>query len=70
MKQNYIAGEWLDGVSAEDNINPSDTSDIIGQYAQADAAQTEQAIEAAYQAFPGWAAMPIQQRSDIAGQNR
>jgi len=65
MKQNYIAGEWLDGNSAVDNINPSDTSDIIGQYAEADAAQTEQAIEAAYQAFPGWAAMPIQQRSDM-----
>jgi len=65
MKQNFIAGEWLDGNSAADNINPSDTSDIIGQYALADAAQTEQAIEAAYQAFPGWAAMPIQQRSDL-----
>jgi len=65
MKQNFIAGEWLDGNSAADNINPSDTSDIIGQYAEADAAQTEQAIEAAYQAFPAWAAMPIQQRSEL-----
>ena len=63
MKQNFIAGEWVDGVSAADNISPSDTSDIIGQYAEADAAQTEQAIEAAHQAAPGWAAMPIQQRS-------
>jgi len=65
MKQNFIAGEWLDGNSAADNINPSDTTDIIGQYAEADAAQTEQAIEAAYQAFPAWAAMPIQQRSEL-----
>ncbi len=65
MKQNFIAGEWLDGASAADNINPSDTSDIIGQYAQADVVQTEQAIEAAYQAFPGWANSPIQQRSDM-----
>jgi aldehyde dehydrogenase (NAD+) len=65
LKQNYIAGEWQDGASAEDNINPSDTSDIIGQYAQADAAQTEQAVEAAYQAAPAWANSPIQQRSDV-----
>jgi aldehyde dehydrogenase (NAD+) len=65
MKQNFIAGEWLDGASAADNINPSDTSDIIGQYAQADVAQTEQAIESAYKALPGWANSPIQQRSDM-----
>ena len=64
-KQNYIAGEWVDGVSAEENINPSDTSDIIGTYAQADAAQTEQAIEAASQAAPSWGQSPIQQRSDM-----
>jgi len=65
MKQNYVAGEWLDGASVADNINPSDTSDIIGQYAQADVAQTEQAVEAAYQALPAWANSPIQQRSDM-----
>jgi aldehyde dehydrogenase (NAD+) len=65
MKKNFIAGEWLDGVGAEDNVNPSDTSDIIEQYAHAGAAQTEQAIEAAYQALPGWASSPIQQRSDM-----
>ena len=65
MKQNFIAGEWLDGASAEANINPSDTSDVIGEYAQADVAQTEQAIEAAYQALPGWVNSPIQQRSDM-----
>ena len=50
MKQNFIAGEWVDGVDAEANINPSDTSDTIAEYALADVAQTEQAIEAASQA--------------------
>lgn len=65
MKQNFIAGEWQDGASAADNVNPSDTSDVIAQYAQADVAQTEQAIEAAYQALPAWANSPIQQRSDM-----
>lgn len=64
-KQNYIAGEWVDGVSAEENINPSDTSDVIGAYAQADAAQTEQAIEAASQAAASWGRSSIQQRSDM-----
>ncbi|MGI9201517.1 MAG: aldehyde dehydrogenase family protein [Woeseiaceae bacterium] len=64
-RQNFIAGEWLDGASAIDNINPSDTSDVIGEYAQADVAQTEQAIEAASMALQAWANSPIQQRSDM-----
>lgn len=29
MKLNYIAGEWRSGDSAGDNINPSDTRDVI-----------------------------------------
>ncbi|TXD68370.1 aldehyde dehydrogenase family protein, partial [Mitsuaria sp. TWR114] len=50
--KNYIAGEWVAGVDQRPNINPSDTSDVIGLYAQADAAQTEAAIAAAQAAFP------------------
>ena len=65
MKQNFIAGEWVDGVDAEANINPSDTSDVIAEYALADAAQTQRAIEAASAAAPGWANSSIQQRSDM-----
>ena len=37
---NLIDGEWIAGASELPNINPSDTSDVIGDYAQADAAQT------------------------------
>ena len=37
MGQNYIAGEWRKGASEIANINPSDTSDIIGHFAQASA---------------------------------
>ena len=65
IKRNFIAGEWLDGASAEDNINPSDTSDIIGEYAHASVAQTEQAIDAAYQAASVWKNSSIQYRSDM-----
>ena len=64
-KLNFIAGEWLDGASAADNINPSDTSDIIGEYAHASAAQTEQAIDAAHQASSAWGNSSIQNRSDM-----
>lgn len=64
MKQNYINGEWLDGAAACANINPSDTADIIGHYAQADAQQADLAIAAAAAAAPGWALSNTQMRAD------
>ena len=36
MKKNYIAGEWLGSDETIENINPSDISDVIENYAQAD----------------------------------
>ncbi|MCY1327494.1 Aldehyde dehydrogenase, thermostable [compost metagenome] len=64
MKRNYIAGQWLEGATTVANINPSDTTDIIGHYAQADAAQADEAIAAAHAASPLWAASTPQQRAD------
>lgn len=65
MKKNFIGGEWLESGHAIDNINPSDTSDLIGTYALASIAQTQQAIDAAHTAFPSWSRSPIQQRSEM-----
>ena len=62
---NYINGEWLAGVETRPNINPSDTNEVIGDYAQADVAQTEVAIAAATAAFPAWAAATPQLRFDV-----
>ena len=62
---NLIAGEWIAGATVTRNINPSDTSDVIGEYAQADAAQTERAIAAARAAFPAWSSFNTQARADI-----
>ena len=64
-KQLWIGGSWVDGVSNKDNINPSDTSDVVGSYAQGDAELAEQAITAAKDALPGWRASGIQARHDI-----
>ncbi|MGB4118433.1 MAG: aldehyde dehydrogenase family protein [Polaromonas sp.] len=64
MQRNYIAGQWLESTDAADNINPSDTRDIIGSYARASNAQAEMAIAAAHAAAPAWAAFPIQQRAE------
>jgi alpha-ketoglutaric semialdehyde dehydrogenase len=62
---NLIGGEWVAATTASRNINPSDLSDVVGDYAQADAAQTAAAIDAAAAAFPAWAAASPQRRSDI-----
>ncbi|MBU3056720.1 aldehyde dehydrogenase family protein [Pseudomonas indica] len=61
---NYIGGEWVAGASYSTNINPSDLSDSLGEYAQADAAQVSAAIAAAREAFPAWSTSGIQARAD------
>jgi aldehyde dehydrogenase (NAD+) len=65
MHKNFINGEWRDGAGIRPNINPSDVTDVIGEYAQADASQAAEAIAAAKAALPGWAATTPQQRADI-----
>ncbi len=61
----YIAGQWSNGASQVENLNPSDLSDIIGSYAQADAAMLDQALEAARAAWPAWWAAGVQKRHDV-----
>ncbi len=65
LHKNFINGEWVAGTGAKENINPSDVTDIVGEYAQADKGQTEAAIAAAQAAAPAWAATTPQQRADI-----
>ena len=65
LHKNYINGEWLEGSAVSKNINPSDVTDVVGEYAQADAKQAEAAIAAAKAALPGWSGTTPQQRADI-----
>ena len=62
---NYIGGEWLAGEQTAEDINPSNTADVIGLFSRADAKATDRAIAAAKQAFPAWSRGSIQQRHDI-----
>ncbi|MEY3080083.1 MAG: hypothetical protein RJA94_68 [Pseudomonadota bacterium] len=64
LHRNFINGEWLEGKGVRENLNPSDLTDIVGEYAQADKAQTEAAIAAAKAAQPAWAAATPQVRAD------
>ena len=62
MHNNYIAGEWVASKEAVENRNPSDISDLIGQYAQATIAQLETAIDAAAAAQKIWQATGLEAR--------
>jgi alpha-ketoglutaric semialdehyde dehydrogenase len=59
-----INGEWRAGASYSPNINPSNLQDVLGQYAQGDAAQVDEAVAAANAAFPAWSTGSVQARSD------
>jgi alpha-ketoglutaric semialdehyde dehydrogenase len=62
---NYIGGEWIRGTEASLNRNPSDLSDVVGEYARADAAAAGAAVEAASGARDAWSRTSIQERSDL-----
>ncbi|WP_435250534.1 aldehyde dehydrogenase family protein [Vibrio sp. nBUS_14] len=61
----YIGGEWQAGVSTVANINPSDISENIGNFAQASSDQVQQAISAAKHAQPEWEKTPIERKQAI-----
>jgi alpha-ketoglutaric semialdehyde dehydrogenase len=65
LNKNYIAGEWVAGDSVSRNVNPSDTNDVVGLFAQANAAQVEAAVVGARAAFPAWSRASPQERHDV-----
>jgi aldehyde dehydrogenase (NAD+) len=64
IHQNLIAGEWV-GTDAVRNINPSNTNDVVGEYARASVEDTKAAIAAAKAAFPAWSRSGILERHAI-----
>lgn len=64
LHRNFIDGGWIEGGTTSRSVNPSNTDDVVGEYAYADRAQAEGAIAAARKAFPGWRASTPQARSE------
>ena len=65
LHPNLIGGEWVPASDATDNINPSNTDDLVGRYARASAGDAVRAIDAASSAAHDWARSGPQQRHDI-----
>jgi aldehyde dehydrogenase (NAD+) len=64
LHKNLIDGEWV-GSDGVENINPSNTAEVVGLYARATAEETKQAIAAAKAAFPAWSRSGILERHAI-----
>lgn len=64
LHKNLIAGEWV-GTDGSNNMNPSDTNEVVGLYASSSAADTRAAIDAATAAFPSWSKSGILERHAI-----
>ena len=62
VNHNYIAGDWVAGVTEIENINPSDLSDTIGLYAQADGEQLQHTLDAAATAQIDWRKTGLEKR--------
>lgn len=65
IKANLIGGEWLGSNNARANINPSDTDDIVGHYADASAADVKAAVAAARVAAQSWAQASLGTRATL-----
>ncbi len=64
IHQNFIAGQWS-GADPDANINPSNTNEVVGLYAQATVDDVKSAIDAARSAFPSWSRSGILDRHAI-----
>ena len=51
---NRIGAKLRAEVATRPNINPSDTYDVLGEFAQGSASDVSDAVSAARAAFPAW----------------
>jgi acyl-CoA reductase-like NAD-dependent aldehyde dehydrogenase len=72
--RNFVGGEWVAGPNLSPDINPSDTTQVVGEFPRASRADAEQAIAAAKAAVPKWSQSTPQERTgggkDAARGNR
>jgi aldehyde dehydrogenase (NAD+) len=65
VQANLIGGDWVEGATTVMDRSPSDLSDVVGEFAVADDAQVDDAIAAAADAAPRWAAATPLERSAV-----
>ena len=65
--KNYIGGEWVKSASGEffENINPADTSDVVGRFPLSNEEDVNLAVESAKNAATRWRRTPAPKRAEI-----
>ncbi len=65
--RNFINGQWVESVSSRtaQNVNPANTSDVLGTIRQATREEARSAVEAASAAFRDWRLTPAPTRGRI-----
>ncbi|MBY0363901.1 MAG: aldehyde dehydrogenase family protein, partial [Phreatobacter sp.] len=63
--RNFIAGEFVSPAKAAPNLNPSNTNEVVGDYAQGGVEDLKAAVAAAKEAFPAWSRSNPQLRYDV-----
>ena len=63
--RHLINGRWEIGTTTGISTNPSDTREVVAEYARADRNQTELAVRAAVDALPTWSQSTPQRRADV-----
>ena len=61
----YIDGKWVNTDTSVTNINPSDTREVIGEYAQATPELVDSALDAAVRAAGDWGQSPLEARYQV-----
>lgn len=65
IHHNYINGQWIGGRDTVISNNPSDISDAVGDYAQADPDDVDDAVDAARAARREWQAAGLEHRRGV-----
>ncbi len=63
--RHWINGRWEIGTTTGVSTNPSDTREVVAEYARADRNQAELAVRAAVDAQPYWSQSTPQRRADV-----
>ena len=65
--KNLIDGEWVESFTGQthENLNPADTSDVVGVFQRSGKEDVDSAVQAAKRAFEKWRLVPAPRRAEI-----
>ena len=65
--RNFIAGKWVEPSTGDyfENVNPADTSDVIGRFPKSGRDDVERAVASAKRGFEIWRNTPAPARGDV-----